>query len=98
MPHIYRARYNFGKTEGGRGRQVGREEGVEGAKTESGPSPLRLLAVKTRYTAAPMARPVTWLVGRCLSAIGTHPLAKKMPAHKTKSSGKEESGVKKDLF
>ncbi|XP_040101082.1 progranulin [Oryx dammah] len=24
--------------------------------------------------------------GRCLSAIGTHPLAKKMPAHKTKSS------------
>lgn len=66
------------------------EEGVEGAKTESGPSLLRLLAVKTRYTAAPMARPVTWPVAApCLSAIGTHPLAKKMPAHKTKSSGKE---------
>lgn len=54
-------RYKFGKM-GRRGRHWGQSEGLEGAKTESGPSLLRLLAAKTRCTAAPVVPPVTWLM------------------------------------
>lgn len=65
------------------------EEGVRDKRQESGPHlPLRLLAVERQDTHCwPHGTSQTWLVPLSLGHNLT--LAKKMPAHKTKSSGKE---------
>lgn len=63
----------------GRGGQQGQREGLEGAKTESGPSLLRLLAVKIRCTAAPMVPPVTWLVPAASQPRAPTPWQKRSP-------------------
>ena len=84
---------------GWRGKAVWAEEGVEGAKTESGPSLLRLLAVKTRYTAAPMAHPVTWLVAAVSLPQAPTPWLRRCLHTRLKVQVRRyESGVKRDLF
>lgn len=47
---------------GGWGKQQGQSKGLERSKSGSEPSLVRLLAARTRCTAAPMVPPVTWLM------------------------------------